>query len=182
MGYIISRYDLGKLAATLGTICGLDGPLPVGEIVALVAGVAIISYYVYGYYSSRAQVSSELNKSFDSNASYMAFQTITASYAYAIQQKTGYKYITATRYISPPGGTSFGSPVDFATAVAHLESTVEGVYTPLASDAKDAADAASIGSPSNSDNAHTSNGMILNLPHYHPTVLFVKKDAHSWWG
>lgn len=87
MGYIISRYDLAKLAATLGTICGLDGPLPVGEIVALVAGVAIISYYVYDYYSNRNQVCSELNEYFDSNASYMAFQTITASYAYAIQKK-----------------------------------------------------------------------------------------------
>lgn len=182
MGYIISEYDLGKLATTLGSICGLDGPLPIGEIVALAAGIAIISYYVYDYYDNKTSVCNELEVTFDDTAAYLASSTITQSYAYAIQRQTGYKYIISSRSPGKPGGIVFGSPVDFVSAVAYLKVTVEGVYTPLSTDAKSAADAASLGSPSNSDSAHTSNGMTLNLPHYHPTLFFIKQDAHSWWG
>lgn len=176
------RYTQSQLAArlaTLGTIAMLDGPLPVGDFIALVTGVCIFGYMVatleWKGDAIAANIGTYEGLSYQEKALYSKSTSVTVRN----NIRNGYKHFTAVLYNGPGGGIMVGPYISLQTAITRLDSNLN-TFSATKSDAFQAALGASAVSGPAEHTPHNVSQQPNNLPHYHPTYLYVKRDGHAF--
>lgn len=187
LGYSISQLKASEICAALGSLMALDGPLPFGDLIALVTGGFIISALVINaVINYKSEVVSYVGNSIGYNARLSAERAIENCEVY--QNNKNNKYFEVTLFNQAGGGLSFVAPITYSQAIAILKqySPYANTFTKLSADAKVVADVASNLTAAQQHGPHyfnKKNGfMPNNLPHWHPTSMFIKQDSHSFYA
>lgn len=186
-GYVMTETQLAQACAAAGSAALLDGPLPVGDIIALVAIATIFTVYIATQlYNNQTAVTNVISNYFSYQASQCAVQAIQSSNVYR-NNKNQYKYFYARlNWTTPGGGIRIINPISFNAAVTTLElrSDSDNVFTTYGYDAELVAQTASFPSGASWHPAHTTyngNPKPNNLPHYHATLWWIAQKGHSFY-
>ena len=179
IGISMTESRLAARLATIGSIAFLDGPLPVADFIALVTGVVILGYEVSGLSWKSTEVVANINANEGYSYSQNAAASISTSAAVRTQINNNYIHFPAWRYFGAGGGVLVGTPFTFQAAVTRMDSgsdTFSATYV----DAFNVAKASSFGSDPVHDSPHNYTRYPNNLPHWHPTIMLVRKAGHAF--
>lgn len=178
-GISISVGDLAQLAAKMGILAGIDGPLPVGDVCAIMLGVTFIIYSGLDYYKlinlhrNREAVGQAVRETvYSLPATENAKKAITTSKVYADNARIGHKYFACSLNDGSGGGIIIEGPINETVAISRLKRNFanynSNVFSVSSSLAYDIATKAGHGA-AKLNSAHHIFNQPLNLPHYHPT-------------
>jgi len=173
MGVYMSETAIAQECAIMGTLAAIDGPMPVGDFLALCVGVFFICNHVSNYVNNQSAIYSEMSSNVSSTCATNSSQSIAN--ANKVRNNPNKDYFYATRYWGEGGGIIIGNPMTQQEAVARLANNKD-VWSRSQSLALTAANMA--GGGCYHDNAHNTQQYPLNLPHYHPNG----KSSHSFYG
>lgn len=117
LGINYSASTLASRLATLGMIAAVDGPMPVGDFIALLAGVVIVGGYVYNYISTAAKPSIINSIKANEGQAYEVPTTTSLDMSTAITtQSAQYKHFKARPNNGWGGGVLIEQPITFYEA------------------------------------------------------------------
>lgn len=172
---------ISKLAASIGTLASLDGPIPVLDLLAIVLGLYFVSASDYDYSFSEIkrlfnnteeiqELAGDAVTTKKSTVRTNVAEAFAAAYAVALSHRNNdAEYFKCRRNRGIGGGVIVEEKISFNEA---LEEVAEhrDVYCINKGAARRLAEAASKATPGSvvkEDKAHTKNNQPLNLPHYH---------------
>jgi len=178
MGVYMTESGVAQECAILGGLAAIDGPIPVGDFLALCVGVYFICDHISNYVNHETAMRSEINGSVSSTCASNASQSI--SQANTVRRNTNYNYFEAARCWEPGGGVYIGAGISEAQAVARLSAGYD-VWSRTASRAATVARQASPSFTATYHSPHQLNEYPLNLSHYHPDGMG-SNPPHSFYG
>ncbi|USG65263.1 hypothetical protein NDK47_24665 [Brevibacillus ruminantium] len=114
-GIRMTERQLAARLAALGVIAAIDGPLPVGDFIALVTGAVIISDYLNDYVARKDRLARDIGN--NEGRSFIKVVTeslvISETVAYEIK-KNKIKHFRA--FLNPVGGVIVGDPLTLSEA------------------------------------------------------------------
>jgi hypothetical protein len=179
MGYATTEARLALTLARAGVAIALGSALPAVVFLALVAGVVIVGYTVDYLINNQSALADVLRVDMPDTV-VKANQSISATSALYWQiRQNNQKHFSASRNNVKPGGVVVHSPIDLTTAQGRM---VIGLDTFNAS----YSDAAQAGAPpgytSRFEAAHTANGYVANLNHFHAYIGATRwLDGHAFY-
>ncbi|KAA0547414.1 DNRLRE domain-containing protein [Bacillus sp. BGMRC 2118] len=185
MGLNYTSKQLATRLATLGILAGLDGPLPIGDFIALVAGVTIVSVDAYNYHKNRTAIKNNIGTKEGRRFSSAAARAIEYTYYTRHHVRNGYRHFVAIPRSSDGGGIYVGSPltVKQANLRALWGQDTFSVHNNYARNVAYAPFGRGLW-----ENAHTSNGRYPNnLPHWHALKInqygqWVRHKGHHFYA
>ena len=172
---------ISKLAASIGTLASLDGPIPVLDLLAIVLGLYFVSASDYDYSFSEIkrlfnnteeiqELASDAVTTKKSTVRTNVAEAFAAAYAVALSHKNNdAEYFLCERNEGIGGGVVIGKAISFNKALSEVERH-QDVYCINKGAARRLAEAASKATPGSTvkeDKAHNTSDQPLNLPHYH---------------
>ncbi|WP_261375947.1 hypothetical protein [Brevibacillus brevis] len=114
-GISITEKQLLKRLAALGVIAAIDGPLPVGDFIALVTGAVITGEFVGDYVANQGALAKEIGEYFGRSFIKFVTKSVTMSeeVAYQIKKKKE-KHFKA--YLNSDGGIIVSEPLTLSQA------------------------------------------------------------------
>jgi hypothetical protein len=185
MGYTVTTAVLTQQLATLGTICATA--FPYIALIALLAGVTIlVAVIIYDYCENYSDINDQIIDWYGTSAESRVLNASSSTRDLVLYRTLyGIKYWEAYLVnFAGLGGLAVGSPLSQGAAVSRLRcnSMHLNTYAVLYTDAFEAAAVAGGNTPYY-NSAHTSDGKILNKPHYHPVRPNNQRcDSHSFFG
>ncbi len=176
IGVYKTETQIAQQCAILGTLIAADGPLPVGDFLALCLGVYFLCTHTDSIISKESYVVSQISGGVASKCGTNA----SSSIAQAKTQKNNrsYNHFSAWRYNGLGGGICIQSPLTEAQAISRLRSG-QDVWSRSQSLALIIASKASATGTAVHDAAHNTSTYPLNLPHYHD---YYRINGHSFYG
>ncbi len=117
LGISYTERQLAARLAILGTIAALDGPLPVGDFIALLSGCVILGYdLVSSYNRSATALANDIGKNEGRSYIKIVSETIAISVTTAAEIKKGTKHFVANLNYGGAGGIIVGSPISLNAA------------------------------------------------------------------
>lgn len=174
---------LSARLATLGIVSSLDGPLPVADLIALIAGVVIVTEYIVDHLDDNSSaVEDKIEGWYGASYAKTASNAIASSASLQANINRGYDHFYARlANINGSGGIYILNPFQSTLdAAVYLEGKgdVWSTSDPLA---MSVADAASLGSSPVKHGVHNQQNQPLNRPHWHATLLFIQIGGHSFY-
>ena len=175
---------IAELAAGIGTLGSLDGPIPILDLLALLLGLYFTSASDYDYsfseikrlYNKTEEIQNLASDAVTSKKSTVrtnVAKAFAAAYAVALSKKNNNaEYFKCRRNEGIGGGVIIKEEISFNEALEEVLGK-EDVYCINKGVAKRLANAAAKATPggvAKEDRAHTSSSQPLNLPHYHIEV------------
>lgn len=172
IGISHTEASLAARLVTLGGIAAIDGPLPVGDFIALVTGAYVISSYALEYIT--AQPRTALPANIGSNeGSQFAPIVVTALNIVALvrdARNNGWEHFAATRYWGEGGGIQINQQITGFTAIERAK-TGSDTFSISFVLANSVANSAGLGIPVPHQAHNVDNRYPNNLPHVHPTYV-----------
>ncbi|KMZ42944.1 hypothetical protein AC624_18455 [Bacillus sp. FJAT-27238] len=115
IGIKITEKQLLKRLAALGVIAAIDGPIPVGDFIALVTGAVITGEFVGDYVANQGALAKEIGEYFGRSFIKFVTKSVTMSeeVAYQIKKKKE-KHFKA--YLNSDGGIIVSEPLTLSQA------------------------------------------------------------------
>lgn len=166
MGLTFTESGLATRLASLGLVAAADGPLPIGDFIALVGGAVIVGGFVYSYLNAETALTNNIGTyeglKYKTSASRSLTQTRVITYP------NNYKHFSAERNNDWGGGVFILEPIPYTTA-AFRASVGMDTYSVSVTYAQSVAQAAT------APNAHINNakGEFMypnNKPHWHKLI------------
>ncbi|MEF2246453.1 hypothetical protein [Paenibacillus sp. IITD108] len=186
MGLAFTEQGLATRLAALGPVAAVDGPLPVGDFIALVGGAVIVGGFVYSYLSTATAISNNIG--INEGVTYKTKATSSLSQSRTIAYPNNYKHFSAAPNTGWGGGVFVLEPIPYSMAVLRAVAELD-TYNLSMNDAREVAQQASTaGTQAEHDFAHThdANGVYkwpYNKPHWHSMKSFnVRAAGHHWYG
>lgn len=119
LGVYMTTTQVAQECAILGTLAAIDGPIPVGDFLALCVGVYFICEHVSNYVSHQNAICSEISTNVSSTCATNAANSIAQ--ADTVRRNSQYNHFEAWRYWGPGGGITIGNPLTEDQAVVRLK-------------------------------------------------------------
>ncbi|NRS16982.1 hypothetical protein HP398_11125 [Brevibacillus sp. HB1.4B] len=115
IGIKITEKQLLKRLAALGVIAAIDGPIPVGDFIALVTGAVITGEFVGDYVANQGALAKEIGEYFDRSFIKFVTKSVTMSEEVEYQiKKKKVKHFKA--YLNSDGGIIISEPLTLSQA------------------------------------------------------------------
>lgn len=179
MGIVVSEARLALTLARAGIAVGLSSALPAVILLALAAGVVVVGIYAWNLIQYQAALEQQLRVDMQQIV-VRATESISMTSSLYWQMNTNNQvHFAAERNNYKPGGVKVFSPISESTAKGRMllsQDTFNASYS-HASIA-----GAPIGYTSKHEAAHTNNGYVANLPHFHAYVGTIKwLNGHAFY-
>jgi hypothetical protein len=177
-GAYLTTTQVAQECAILGTLAGLDGPMPVGDFLALCVGVFFVADHISNYINHETAIVSEIRANVsdecaDNAEDHVAQDTI-------VRNNRNYDHFACTLNYGAGGGIIIQRPLTRANAVTRLRAG-DDVWSRSSVLAESIAKSAS---PINSvvpHSPHQEYEKPMNRPHYHPAPHSYGDDSHSFY-
>lgn len=176
MGVYMTESKVAQECAILGAIIAADGPLPVGDFLALCVGVFFICNHISSIIANEYNIVNEIRVGVSSTCANNATKSI--GQAKTQQRNQNYFYFEAWRYNGPGGGIVIGNPLSESQAVSRLKAGLD-VWSRSQTLALNIAQKASANGQVVYHSPHNTSKYPLNLPHYHDYYHY---NGHSFFG
>lgn len=188
VGLAFTESGLATRLAALGLVAAVDGPLPVGDFIALVTAAVIISEFAADYVTSSATSTAIANNiGIHEGVTYKAESTKSMTQTKTITFPNNYKHWAAAPNNNWGGGIFILTPLTYSQAVLRALS-LQDTYSLTFADARSVAQGGSdTGYSPVHDFAHTNNssGVYMypnNKPHWHCIKYGGRVPGHHWYG
>ncbi len=177
-GAYLTTTQVAQECAILGTLAALDGPMPVGDFLALCVGVFFVADHISSYINHETAIVSEIS----ANVSYeCAANAAEGIEAYEIvEDNPSYNHFACSRYWGEGGGIIILRPLTRTNAVTRLVAG-DDVWSRSSTLAESIAISASPINDAVYHSAHNTDDYPLNRPHYHPKPHYYGDDSHSFY-
>ncbi|MBD2871013.1 hypothetical protein [Paenibacillus arenilitoris] len=139
MGLAFTESGLATRLAALGLVATVDGPLPVGDFIALVSGAVMVGGFVYSYLSAETAIANNIGVY--EGQTYRISSTKSLSATRVIAYPNNYKHFSAAPNNGWGGGVFVLEPIPYTTA-AFRASVGMDTYSLTVTDARAVAQAA----------------------------------------
>lgn len=153
--------------ATLGAIASLDGPLPIGDFVALLAGAVILNPNLDNYIDNLDEITNYLKSVSLRNAVSKVTGAVKVSTATRKEIKRGKKHFEAWLSTGGWGGIFIGRSISLTEAQSRARNGLD-TFSVSKESAKKVVKQANYWYYD--EGGHISLGYLANLPHYHMTT------------
>ncbi|KZE48849.1 hypothetical protein AV540_16440 [Brevibacillus parabrevis] len=153
--------------ATLGAIASLDGPIPIGDFVALLAGAVILNPNLDNYIANLDEITNYLKSVSLRNAISKVTGAVSLSIATRKEIKKGKKHFEAWLSTGGWGGIFIGRSISLSEAQSRARNGLDTFSVSKESAKK-------VVKQTNywyyDEGGHITLGYLANLPHYHMTT------------
>ncbi|MCM3142741.1 hypothetical protein [Brevibacillus sp. MER 51] len=174
-GLKMTERQLAARLVTLGALAAIDGPLPVGDFVALVTGAIIVSEYLDNYLENQAALERNIRENEGRSYARVVTDSVTMTSEIADEiKKNNVKHFRAR--LNSSGGVLVTTPLSLAAAKLAAKDE-ENTFSVRKSRAKDVVTQTGYENMQHDPHFFTSRGIRpANLPHYH----LLKKRNNNW--
>ncbi len=170
-GFYFTSEQIAQQLAILGSLIFLDGPLPFGDLLALLTGVVVLGVAATGLFYYSYNVGLYMNSWYGATVYSNSSRAIADSQVIADAARNGFRHFLVQLAWEPGGGIKMPVPIPREGAIFYLQQRAN-VFSVTHAFAYDVALYATPNGflPVTHNNPHTSKGN-LNLPHVHPNYF-----------
>ncbi|RAT96638.1 hypothetical protein [Brevibacillus sp. Leaf182] len=174
-GLKMTERQLAARLVTLGALAAIDGPLPVGDFVALVTGAIIVSEYLDNYIENQAALERNIRENEGRSYARVITDSVTMTSEIADEiKKNNVKHFRAR--LNSSGGVLVTTPLSL-TAAKLAAKNEEETFSVRKSLAKEVVTQTGYETMQHDPHHISSRGIRpANLPHYH----MLKKKNNNW--
>ena len=177
-GAYLTTTQVAQECAILGTLAGLDGPMPVGDFLALCVGVFFVADHISNYINHETAIVSEIRENVSDECADNAEDHVTQDKI--VRNNRDYDHFACTLNYGAGGGIIIQRPLTRANAVTRLKAG-DDVWSRSPSLAESIAMSASSLNSAVHHSAYDTDDYPMNRPHYHPAPHNYGDNSHSFY-